>query len=537
MPIHTITILGPEKSGTTQLFNCISERKEFVETYALEASIRFYKKDYTHNKQEFCVRYYDFAPNSKKDKINAQLDKSDAICLVFDASDANWETTLNLYLDSGISLPTSVPIVLVGTKSDRLVLSQAPKLEERAKTYAKERCQQGTYIAVSSKDKYNIDVLSNTLLDKLPAISAKVAEQNHVGKTAVKSLATAVTVLQEIYYSQGGDCDPEVIQRVIAQLKPSDLKNESVQRMVKYLSPSKRTPTETPSKKTSTNTQNGLSAAPSSSRKTSALEKDPSSTSPIKGTNMNAATNSRSTSSNPTPLADTYLSCALRMAGMAIMLAALTSLIYLAAVAASLVSAVALTAVVDQMVLTVGGLFSMAVPAAVFGSACAALGISTTAGSGILAASASVLSMSLGYGLMRLGKKPTAEEAGANAVPTSYFALTLRIVGLTLLATALANLVYLALLAMQVLSAVAFTSAMNQMIVTIGTILGMTEPLLAFSNAAAAIGLSTAAASQLISATGSAVTMGLGFCLFRAGKPATATDNPTIRRALGTVAL
>lgn len=494
---HIITILGPKQSGTTQLYHRIGEKKPFEKNYKPVTSIRFYSKEYTYTNQKLNVQYCDVGPNSTIEKINAQLLKTHLICLVFDTMDVNWETSLDEYLLS-ISLPPSVPIVLVGTKFDLWEPSQAFKLEERAKAYAQNKFQQVACVIVSSKNGYNLDRLAQTFLDNLPDLSAKAAVQTHIGEAADKSSDAAITVLEELLAElvKRPDCDDEVVQIVVQRLLAHAPENPRVQQMVASATPKKNVSTSSPSKK-----------------QLNDFPPVPTSIPPIKGT-------------HPTPLADTYLSFALRMAGMAIMLAALTSLIYLAAVAASLVSAVALTAAVDQIVLAVGGLFSMAAPAAVFGSACAALGISTSAGSGILAASASLLTMGLGYGLMRLGKKLTAEEGTAvTAVPTSYFALTLRIMGLTLLATALANLVYLALLATQVLSAVTFTSAMNHMIVTIGTILGMTEPLLAFSNAAAAIGLSTAAASQIISATGSVVTMGLGFCLFRAGKLASATDN------------
>lgn len=227
----------------------------------------------------------------------------------------------------------------------------------------------------------------------------------------------------------------------------------------------------------------------------------------------------------------TYLSFALRLAGMALMLAAITGLVYLALVAASLVSATVLTTMVNSIVVTVGGLLGMATPAAAFSAACAALGVSTVVGSNLLAASAGLVTFVTGYGLNRWGQPTVAAAAiPENAVPqslaSSMFSFALRMVGLTVMLAALANLVYLLLIATNVLSAVALASAMNYVLVTAGGVLGFSAPAVAFGNACASWGISTTTATTAISAVSSMLVGLAGYGVFRSGKPAAAETVP-----------
>lgn len=541
--IHNILIIGPKKSGATQLYHRITKKKSFKEKYSAVVTTRCSPQQYTFLDKELKVQYTDLGSDRKINVINDELKKAHEICLVFDPTASNWEDTLDTYRQS-INFPLSTPIVLVGIKRDLLVSeSLVQTVEARAKIYANEKLHNAPVTLVSSKTEAGLDSLEQVVLSNLPDLTEESILPSNLEKTKRTSLVKAMTQvldkdpdffdeedLADTLISLGSINSPPKItpmqdRYTLNQQNQSSKQNLSSIKKSLFNEPN--TPTRQNQNPTTSGTGSGRIAEnnPSAPQEGQGLSLKDFHTPTRRNHNLitPGVGNHRTAANNPPPPADTYVSVALRMVGMTIMLAALTSLIYLAAVAVSLMSAGALTAVVNQMVLTVGGLFGMAAPAEALSSVYAALGLSTTAGASILAANASLLTMGLGYGVMCLGKK-SATETGA-AAPTSYFALTLRIIGITLLAAAIANLVYLALIATQVISAVAFTSAMNQLIVSIGTILSMAEPLVAFSNAAAAIGFSAVAAGQIVSATSSVVTMGLGYGLFRAGKPAATTDN------------
>ncbi|NDH68606.1 MAG: hypothetical protein EBY22_12025, partial [Gammaproteobacteria bacterium] len=96
------------------------------------------------------------------------------------------------------------------------------------------------------------------------------------------------------------------------------------------------------------------------------------------------------------------LSTALRYVGMALMVAALVNAIYLLLIAMNVFSAVALTAGMNHLLVTVGGLLGFAAPVAAFGNACAAIGLSTTAVTSALSATGSMLMAGTGFSLFPL---------------------------------------------------------------------------------------------------------------------------------------
>ena len=110
------------------------------------------------------------------------------------------------------------------------------------------------------------------------------------------------------------------------------------------------------------------------------------------------------------PPSDTCCSFALRLAGIAIMLAALTCLIYLLLMTAGFVSAIAFTTMFNSVVVAVGGLLGVSAPLAALSGTCASLGLTTTTASSLLAASVSLVTMGMGYGVFRSGKQPSVAE-------------------------------------------------------------------------------------------------------------------------------
>ena len=118
------------------------------------------------------------------------------------------------------------------------------------------------------------------------------------------------------------------------------------------------------------------------------------------------------------------------------------------------------------------------------------------------------------------GPPPSFKGVEPVVASRSTLSTALRYVGMALMVAALVNAIYLLLIAMNVFSAVALTVGMNHLLVTVGGLLGFAAPVTAFGNACAAIGLSTAAATGALSATGSLLmAAGIGYSMFRRNAP------------------
>ena len=122
-------------------------------------------------------------------------------------------------------------------------------------------------------------------------------------------------------------------------------------------------------------------------------------------------------------------------------------------------------------------------------------------------------------------KNSTTNTRSTSTPEDTNFSFALRYVGMALMVAALVNAIYLLLIAMNVFSAVALTVGMNHLLVTVGGLLGFAAPVTAFGNACAAIGLSTAAATGALSATGSMLMAGTG-SLFRLNAPMLSVPSP-----------
>lgn len=122
---------------------------------------------------------------------------------------------------------------------------------------------------------------------------------------------------------------------------------------------------------------------------------------------------------------------------------------------------------------------------------------------------------------MMTQSSPAVQQPAAG----SAFSFALRMAGLALMVAAVVNLAYLALVAANILSAVALTTAISHVVATAGGILGVTAPAVAFANACAAWGISTTAATAMIDAASTMLVGLAGYGVFRCGKPATATQD------------
>ncbi|MBP6918834.1 MAG: hypothetical protein KBB94_07965 [Legionellaceae bacterium] len=472
---HNITFIGPEQSGKTQIVNRLATDNDFVEKYKLRTGALNKKKTYPEKGLQ--IEYTDYGPDIKAEQINSGLTKASKICLVFDATDTSAVQKLIAYLSSkGITLPAGTQLLIVGNKIDLLSQEQISDVSRAANEYA--QTMGATFLAVSAKDRTHIDVLIDSLTTRLPVglSSSSSVIPTRRASFSQRSIVSSASNRQQL----GG----KVAEGAVSIWDLAESSDEE----------------HTPNKRT------GAGGLPLQQR------------TPIRTYSPSRAR----LRVDAVPPADTTLSFALRLAGMALIVTAITSLIYLAIVAAGFVSAVALNGVVNQVVVTVGGLLGMSAPAAALTQFFATYGISAAAGSELLAAGASLVTLGVGYGLRRFGQKPAAandEDVEAVVASRSTLSTALRYVGMALMVAALVNAIYLLLIATNVFSAVALTAGMNHLLVSVAGLLGFAAPVTAFGNACAAIGLSTTAATGALSATGSLLMAVTGYSMFRCNPP------------------
>jgi len=126
---HNITIIGPTKSGKTQIVNRLAG-KPFVEPYKVRVGLNPVRKDYKD--QDIQIEYLDVGPNILSEQINNALVRSSKICLVFDATDPQWMQTLDGYLTTkGIVIPDGTQLLILGNKVDLLTKEQQSAVEKR----------------------------------------------------------------------------------------------------------------------------------------------------------------------------------------------------------------------------------------------------------------------------------------------------------------------------------------------------------------------------------------------------------------------
>jgi GTPase SAR1 family protein len=453
---HNITFIGPEKSGKTQIVNRVATDNDFVEKYKVRTGTLNTKKTYPEKGLQ--IEYTDYGPDIQAEQINSGLTKASKICLVFDATDKSTDKSavqnLIAYLSSkGITLPAGTQLLIVGNKIDLLSLEQISDVSRAANEYA--QTKGATFLAVSAKNKTHIDVLIDSLITGLPVGLSSSVTFTRRSSLSQRSIASSTSNRQNL--------GEKVTKGAVSIEDLAEASDEE--------------DTLNTAKKTTLTIHDSSIRTYSPSRARSRVQK--------------------------VPPADTTLSFALRLAGMALIVTAITSLIYLAIVAAGFVSSVVLTGVVNQVVVTVGGLLGMSAPVAALTQFFATYGISAVAGSELLAVGASLLTLGVGYGLRRLGQKPAAandEDVEAVVASRSMLSTALRYVGMALMMAALVNAIYLLLIA-------------------IGGLLGFAAPVTAFGNACAAIGLSTTAATGALSATGSLLMAGIGYSMFRRNAP------------------
>ena len=515
---YSVLFLGPQNAGKSSLYNVLSGKEPFTLDKKINATTRMTAK--TYDGADVTVNYTDIGSTVSLNVTQKTVKSTSTkiVCLVFDANNDNWITDINLFLNKGIDIPKNTSVLLIGNKIDTLDEAKQSRLQSDAVKYmARYYGNRGQYIAVSAKDSLNIeslttkivDILSNETFDLEPA---KVTVRNLRKRRSATGLEARMDEddddLSSVGGSIGGGCYKGPTYTGAGSV--SDIGGTTSRSLINgYSSTDGRPPFVSGSRPRFGDGQETLPMGPPVSMYKLQGIKTPS---PKKlRTPVRSAVRSEGGAQNVRgiqPPTDSYLALALQLAGMALIITALTSLIYLAIVAAGLVSSVALTTTVTQIVTTIGSLVGMSLSL-------------TATGSGLVAATASLMTMGLGFGLRHLGSQlnSAANAADLTAAPTSTWSSALYFMGGALMALALANIIYLIGIALHVFSTVALTAGMNMVLVAVGGVLGVTAPVAAFANASATVGLSATTATGVLSATGSVLMAGIGYRLFSRSAP------------------
>lgn len=510
----SVPIIGPAGSGKSNIYNFLvsSESYAFSAQPIKKATLQTKGKTYHGTK----VTYYDFPKDIDVQPIQGVTNntKTKLICLVFDATDPNFTHSIETYLtEKGIEISASTSLLLLGNKMDLLTSDQRQSVTKLAQGYiARHYKERGQFFPGSAAEPDTLE----SLADKIVSIVSYAPEDDLV--SAATSTTRKLKRRRSFVSSMEGSLADD----------DSSIAGESDEDYLQY---ERRSVASHNSNKSATHRGGvrgaafGASAgqfAPLSPVKEVREGVTPSRTGGSAASARKSTTPYRNSSGSmnpPPPNGDTYLSAALRLAGLALIVAAITSLIYLLVVAAGLASSALITGVVNQSVVTIGGFLGMGSPATAFANLCAALGMSTATASGILVAGASLMTLGLGCGLRYLGRKPEAAGGDPSPAPAEGYSFAWRLLGMTLMVAALTNMIYLLLIGVNVFSSSALLAGMNQILTTVGGLFGWTAPVAAFEAGASVVGLSATTATGVLSATVSVLAGGLGYMLFRRGAP------------------
>ena len=530
---YSVLFLGPENAGKSSLYNVLSDKELFSLEKKTYVSTRMAAK--TYEGADVTVNYTDIGSkvNPKVTQKTVESASTKIVCLVFDANNEHWMTEINKFLNIGIEIPKDTSVLLIGNKIDTLDEATQLRLQSDAVKYmARYYKDRGQYIAVSAKTSQNIESLSTKIVDILSnetfsLDTAKVTARNFRKRRSLTGLEAQFEEDDDDLSSVGGSSIGGGYYRAPTYNgSVSDFGGTTSRSLLNGSSSAAGRPNlmQQAGYKPRFGEGQMLPMGPPVSKYKLAGEKtpdvSPTRTSPIRVRTPSRAGGTPNGRGNQ-PSTNSYFALDLQLAGMLLIMAALASLIYLAIVAAGLLSSVALTTIVTQIVTTIGGLVGMSMPAIAFGNLCAAWGLSTATGSGLVAATASLMTMGLGFSLRHLGSQPNsaANAADLTAAPTSTWSSALYFIGGALMALALVNIIYLIGIALHVFSTVALTAGMNMLLVTVGGVLGVTAPVAAFANASATVGLSATTAAGVLSATGSVLMAGIGYSMFRRSVP------------------
>ncbi|MEI6095779.1 MAG: Rab family GTPase [Gammaproteobacteria bacterium] len=347
---HVIVILGPAQTGKTQLVNRLVGKKPFDSKYQGTIGIESSKRNPSEQRT---ILYRDIGGDTDLGLMNKTTLSACEIYIVFDAHIPDGFENLKNYIKH-LKFPDAVPITLIGTHVD---LGITTTVDNAAKVHAFEKT--AAYFAISLRQ------------DDSPVIHQLLEKSSRLFSTSIIP-DSGVHIKRQLssngsVYSDGSRV--LTLSRVNLDRHTADYARKN------HVKPS-----------ADVRRRHGSEQ----SFDLGYLQQD------MNGNSM-------------PPAPASCCSCALRMAGMAMILAALIGLIYIALAVVNIISAAALISLMNNIVVGVGSLLgaSAATSLMTISQVGASLNVSTTAVAGMFMAVPSVALLVAGYGAFRAGgQKP-----------------------------------------------------------------------------------------------------------------------------------
>ncbi|MCX7090616.1 MAG: GTPase domain-containing protein [Legionellales bacterium] len=403
---HEILLLGPALAGKSQLINRL-QGKPFDPRIRSTPAVKSVPQKLSDKRK---IIYRDVPPDTDLTAFKKYFNTADQIYLVFNANDPQGLEDLKKYI-TDFEFHAEAKFSLIATHVDLCENGIDRNLDNEAKVYAHDLG--ADYFAISLKDEAPATL--QTLLSKstrLPNRSSQLQKQQSVhggscfdgqsyydDSTSVVGLSSyaleqhaARTSQQHQQYDNPSTLLDKKSTRTLSAHDPRDSQTKrSVSHSSKILNP-----------------QNPTRQSLSPDRRAYLDERKPKSLNPKQIQTQSATL----TPPPPPPAPASGYSFALRMAGIAMILTAVIGLIYIALVVVNIVSAAALIALMNHIVVGIGGLLGASTSTSLMTIA-ASLNLSTTAAAGMLMAGPSLAVLAIGFGVFRAGQKAAVNTQAA----------------------------------------------------------------------------------------------------------------------------
>lgn len=384
-----IVILGPEKTGKTQLVNRLLN-KEFESQY--QSTIAIVPRKYKIP-DSGTILYRDIAGDCDKPTITSRINNksTNQIYLVFNAHKDDGLDKLKEYVaDLGL-FPETAKISLIGTHADEEITTS---VQNAARLYAFDLG--GDYYPISlQQDAHpNIQML---IKKSIGLLSVPIQRRSSVSGSSYNGDNATVIGLSSLSLQQH---DQHYSTRA-----PSARGHDGTTFIQDFQQPTSVYPSAKQEEQTFASAQ---SQSPNRRRPRSATQHRDR-------TQAQSSVAHISTQPNPPAPANRF-SFALRMAGMTMILAAVIGLIYIALVVVNILSAVALISMMNHIVVGVGSLLGASTSTSLMtiSQVGASLNVSTTAVAGMFMTGPTAALLAVGFGLFRAGQKPEANTLNAD---------------------------------------------------------------------------------------------------------------------------
>ena len=410
---HEILILGPENAGKTQLVNRLLNKK-FNPNEGSTVGIALDKQYISATRT---IVYRDVAADSLVTTFERYFCSSHQIYLVFNASDNNGLSALRNYIEN-FEFPDSAKITLIGTHTDLGITT----LTEN-ETYAAELG--GEYYSISSKDKNNVNI--ERLLSTSSELPTQVLQQTQTnrrrsvdGSINQDGTGTSVMGLSSVRLRQFNlkkkeqDIGEYIVTeyRFEEQSSSHDTRGSEKGEKKEVSGYNCNESAILPSQEAKQGTSNNNLIQSSQNTSVSNL---------IRGMQQHHRRQSSTrnplptpASANTTPAPENRYSFAFRMAGIAMILAAVIGLIYTALVVVNILTATTLISVMNHIVVGIGSLLGASTSTNIVTIA-ASLNVSKTAVAAMLMTVPIVALLAVGFGVFRAGQKPVANNQNTDS--------------------------------------------------------------------------------------------------------------------------